>query len=354
MQFHIPFTHEAGAARVIFGAGSLALLGQELARLGARRPMVLTTEGQKAQGLQVLALEGARGGRLFAGAVMHTPVTVTEQAMAELGDCDCLVAIGGGSTIGLAKAMALRSKLAQIALPTTFAGSEATPVLGQTAAGEKITLSDPALRPGTIIYDAELVCSLPTPMLATSALNAIAHAVEGLYAKDRTPFASLMAMEGIRAFVTALPRIATSREDLEAWSMAQYASWLCGSVLGQVGMALHHKLCHVLGGSFGLPHAETHAVVLAHAVAYNEAAVPQLLAPVAALFGSETAAQGIATFARDLGAPVSLGALGFALEDIDRAVEIALAKPYWNPRPLDAAGLRGLLQRATLGHAPAA
>lgn len=348
------FRWQSAPVTVRFAPGAVAMVGEEVAALGCLRPFVLTTPEQAPVGQAMAARLGAVGH--FAGAVMHTPVTVTETALALVAasGADCLVAIGGGSTIGLGKALALRTGLPQVVIPTTFAGSEATPILGQTEAGEKTTLTVPRVRPAVILYDPELIRTLPPALAASSALNAVAHAAEGLYARDRNPMSSLMAVEGIRAFVAALPAIKADPTDLRAWAEGQYGAWLCGSVLGQVGMALHHKLCHVLGGSFNLPHAETHAVILPHAIAYNEAAVPELLAPLAALFGTTTAANGLARLARSLDAPPSLQALGLTQADLTRAEDIALARPYWNPRPLEQQALRGLLFRAWSGAPPAA
>ncbi|MES2664484.1 MAG: maleylacetate reductase [Pseudomonadota bacterium] len=353
--FFLPeFRWQGAAVSVRFAPGALRLVAEEVTALNGRRALVLTTLDQADSGAALAAHLGGLAAGQFAGAVMHTPADVTDRAMAVLADAraDCLVAIGGGSTIGLCKALALRTGLPQIVVPTTFAGSEATPILGQTENGEKTTLTDARVRPAAILYDPDLICTLPPAMAVSSALNAIAHAAEGLYARDRNPVSSLMAVEGIRAFVSALPAVLADPANRTAWAEGQYGAWLCGTVLGQVGMALHHKLCHVLGGAFNLPHAETHAVILPHAIACNEAAVPDLLAPLAALFGTATAAEGLARFARSLGAPTSLRGLGLREDQLDRAEELALQRPYWNPRPLDPATLRGLLRRAWAGDAP--
>lgn len=353
MFFQPSFQYQGSPARIVFGPSSRLHVADELDRLGLRRILVITTPELESVADCIVGVLGARATGVFSEAAMHTPVSVTETAMSRLGAADGLLAIGGGSAIGLAKALSLRSGLPQIAMPTTFAGSEATPILGQTDGKEKTTATDPGLRPRTIVYDPTLVSSLPVHLVTASAMNAIAHAVEGLYARDRNPVCSLMAIEGIRAFSTAVPRIMSDRGDLEAWSMAQYGAWLCGSVLGQVGMSLHHKLCHVLGGSFGMPHAEVHSVILPCATAYNEVAVPELLAPVADVFGAATAAEGIQAFAESIGAPTALKAFGFGEADIPRAVGIALAKPYWNPRPLTQEGLSVLLFGALVGDGPA-
>ncbi|KKC34228.1 maleylacetate reductase [Devosia psychrophila] len=352
--FQTVFTYQGSPARVVFGAGTLAQAGAEVERMGGKRALVLTTPEQAATGQALCAQLGTLAVGQFSGAVMHTPVSVTQTAFNEITrtGADVVVAIGGGSTIGLAKALALRTGLPQIAIPTTFAGSEATPILGQTQDGEKTTMTDPRLRPAVIVYDVALVKTMPPALAISSGLNALAHAVEGLYAQDRNPMTSLMALEGIRAMISALPRLKSDSADLQAWAEAQYGAWLCGTVLGQVGMSIHHKLCHALGGGFDLPHADTHAILLPHAVSHVEPAVPELLAPVAELMGTRTAALGLQALAKSLGAPMRLLDLGLTETDLDRAVSLATERPYWSPRPIDRQTMMPLLRRALTG-APA-
>ena len=201
------------------------------------------------------------------------------------------------------------------------------------------------------LLDADLTLGLPVAMSVTSGFNAIAHAVEGLYAQDRNPVSSLMALEGIRALTHALPRIVAAPRDTEARGSALYGSWLCGTVLGTVGMALHHKLCHTLGGSFDLPHAETHTVILPHSAAYNAAAAADALAPAAALFGGDLGG-GLWDLAGKLGAPRALKDLGLKEADLDRAADLAVKNPYWNPRAVERGAIRALLQRAWTGGRP--
>ena len=246
------FTYVAQPSRVIFGAGSLSLLGREMDLLGAKRALVLCTPEQVDAARRVAALLGERAAGIFAKAVMHVPIESAREARDEamrLG-ADCAVAIGGGSTTGLGKAIALDSGLPILAIPTTYAGSEMTPIYGLTEGGVKKTGRDPRVLPKTVIYDPELTLGLPLAMTVTSAMNAIAHAAEGLYAHDANPITSLMAEEGIRACAAALPRLAANPRDLAARGNALSGAWLCGSVLGAVAMGLHHKLCHTLGGSF--------------------------------------------------------------------------------------------------------
>jgi alcohol dehydrogenase class IV len=265
---------------------------------------------------------------------------------------DAVVAVGGGSTTGLGKAIALRTDLPQIVLPTTYAGSEMTPILGETKDGVKTTQRTPKVLPEVVIYDVDLTLTLPVGLTATSGMNAIAHAVEALYAKDGNPIVSLMAEEGIAALARALPRIVTEPGDQEARSDALYGAWLCGVCLGAVGMALHHKLCHTLGGTFDLPHAETHTIVLPHATAYNAPAAPEAMARIARALGAEDAAGGLYDLAVRIGAPRSLAAIGMPESGLDRAADLAVTNPYWNPRPIERPGIRQLLQDAYEGRLP--
>lgn len=319
--------------------------------LGLCRALVLTTREQATQGEAIRASLGPMAIGLFSRATMHTPTEITEAALEIAKSADCLVAIGGGSTIGLAKAIALHTDLPQIVLPTTYAGSEATPVLGQTTNGIKETLRSPRVQPEVILYDPELIATLPAKLTVTSGLNAMAHAVEALYSRDANPLSDQLALGGVRAFKKGLPRVVANLDDLGAREETLFASWLCGTVLAQVGMALHHKLCHTLGGSFNMPHAETHAVLLPHSAAYNAPAATKALAPVAELFGGSIGA-GLHDFAASLGAPLALRDFGLSRVDLDRAAALAVEKPYWNPRPIEEEAIRALLERAWQGARP--
>jgi len=348
------FTYTANPGRVLFGDGKIAALAEEVSRLGLSRVLVLSTPQQESQARGVAdALGGLCAGH-FAGAVMHTPVAVTEQALRVVREtgADGIVAFGGGSTIGLAKAIALRTDLPQIAVPTTYAGSEMTPILGETEGGRKVTQSTSKVLPEVVIYDVALTLSLPPMLSGTSGINAIAHAVEALYAQSRNPIISLIAAEGIGALARALPRIAETPGDVAARSDAQYGAWLCGTCLGAVGMALHHKLCHTLGGTFELPHAETHTIILPHALAYNAPAVPDAIKRLRQALGADDPAAALYDLAGVVGAARALRDLGMPEGGIDRAVDLALANPYWNPRPLERDGIRNLLKRAWAGEPP--
>jgi len=317
---------------------------------------VLSTPEQRAGAERVVQLLGDRAAGIFDRAVMHVPIETAREAreVARQLGADCAVAIGGGSTTGLGKAIALDSGLPILAIPTTYAGSEMTPIYGITEAGLKKTGRDLKVLPKSVLYDPELTLTLPVGLSVTSGINAIAHAAEGLYSVEGNPVIDLMAEEGIAALGRALPRIVANGRDVEARADALYGAWLCGTVLGSVGMALHHKLCHTLGGSFNLPHAETHTVVLPHALAYNAAAAPMAMQRIARALGREDgdAARAVYELAKHNGAPVALRDIGMKAQDLDRAAAIALQTPYPNPRPLEAAAIRALLQAAWEGASP--
>ena len=355
MQFQQTFAFESHSARVRFAPGVRRHAGEEIARLGCSRALVLSTPPQADAAMEMAQDVGDTAVGVFTKAAMHTPVAITEEAVRHAKEvrADCLLAIGGGSTTGLSKAIALRTDLPQIVIPTTYAGSEVTAILGQTEKGQKTTVTDLKVRPEVVLYDAELVRSLPVATTVTSALNAMAHAVEGLYAQNRNPVSTLMAIEGLEAFANALPRVVQNPQDLEARGQTLYGAWLCGSVLGQVGMALHHKLCHALGGSFDLPHAETHAVILAHAVGFNARAAGRELEPVAQIFGADHPGLALHQFAKALGAPLSLRDIGMKRDDLERAADLAAANPYWNPKPVSRDDILTLLQAAWAGDPPA-
>jgi alcohol dehydrogenase class IV len=342
------------AVRARFGAGIRLEAANEVRRLGCRKALILATPQQSSDALALAETLGPLAVGVYCKAAMHTPIEVTRDAMDHLAStgADCLIALGGGSTTGLGKALAYRTHLPQIVIPTTYAGSEATPILGQTENGVKTTLTDPEVLPEVILYDPELVKTLPVGMTVTSALNAMAHAAEALYAINRTPETTQMATDGLRCFAQALPLVMQNPGDLTARAETQRGAWLCGTVLGRVGMALHHKLCHTLGGSFDLPHAQTHAVILPHAIAYNARAVADLLQPICDIYGGSNPGQALHDFALKTGAPIALKDLGMAQSDLDRAADLATTKPYPNPQPVTRADIRTLLQAAWDGDAP--
>jgi len=349
------FDYTGSPARIIFGVGAVDRIGEAIRELGCSRAVLLSTPFQAEAAKQLAAEIGPEIAGVYENATMHTPTDVTDEAMQVVRglDADCTVAFGGGSTTGLGKAIAYRTDLPQVVVPTTYAGSEVTPILGQTEDGVKTTLKDARVLPEVVVYDPALTVSLPGKMTVNSALNAMAHAVEALYAQDRNPISSLMAEAGIKALLEALPVLHDDPADMEARSTALYGAWLCGSVLGTVGMALHHKLCHTLGGTFNLPHAETHAVILPHATAFNAKAVPDLLAPIAETLGAGEPGRGLFDYAASIGAPQSLADLGMPEDGIGRAADLAVKNPYWNPRAFGRDDIYSIVEAAWHGRPPA-
>jgi len=336
--------------RVVFGAGAVSQLAAEVERLGAKRALLISTPGRAEMVRSVANGLGVAG--LFDKAVMHTPIAAVEaaRAMAKSVDADCCVAVGGGSTIGFGKAIALTSSLPVVAVPTTYSGSEMTNIWGISEGGAKKTGRDVKVLPKAVIYDPSLTLDLPAKTSAASGMNAMAHCAEALYAHDGNPIVSLIAEEGIRALAKALPAVVEAPQDLEARTSALYGAWLAGMTIATTGNGLHHKLCHVLGG-FGLPHAETHSIVLPHALRYNSVAAEAMRRTARAL-GVADAPTGIWELEKRMGLAMRLADVGMKESDIERAAKIAVQAPYPNPRPVEYAPVLELLHNAYEGRKP--
>ncbi|PBC51455.1 maleylacetate reductase [Rhodococcus sp. ACPA1] len=348
-----PFTYAALPMRVAFGQG-LHPLRDQVRQLGIGRVVVICTPDRAPLAHRVAQTVGTAVVDVMAEAVMHVPAGVVdtcEQHSRNLG-CDGYLAVGGGSAIGLAKALALRTGAPIIAVPTTYAGSEMTPVWGITENRVKRTGRDHAVLPRAVVYDPALTTDLPVSVSVTSGMNAIAHAVEGLYAPDRSPIVSMMAREGARALAAALPRLVDRPDDLGARGDALYGAWLCGAVLGATTMSLHHKLCHVLGGSFNLPHAQSHAIVLPHVLAFNAPFAPDMVATLTGVFGDGDPWTALWHLQQSLPMPLSLADLGFDKDDIAEVTRQVTANPYHNPRPVNETDVDILLERAWAGRQP--
>jgi len=345
------FTFETQATRVVFGAGSLARIAVEIDRLGAERVMLVSTPGRSELCRRTRELLESRVVETFGRAVVHVPedVAVAARNAADAVKADCIVALGGGSAIGVAKAVALHSGARIVAVPTTYGGSEMTPIWGVTQKGRKETGRNPRVQPRVVLYDPDLTLALPPRVSASSGLNALAHCVEALYASDANPLTHAAATQGIRLLASALPRIVEAPADRDQRANALKGSWLAGFALGTVQMALHHKLCHTLGGSFGLPHSDTHAVLLPYCAAYNRDAAKEAMRAAAAALGVEDAPTELLNLARAIGAPLSLAEIGMREDDIDSAAELAVERQYPNPRPVTKEGVRELLGAAYRG-----
>ncbi|MDC3726916.1 maleylacetate reductase [Rhodococcus sp. Rp3] len=348
------FVYNSHPVRVIFGPGTASRVADEVRRLDRSRVLLLAGEHVRHQAELVEKYLGDLQVARFDGAVMHTPVEVTERVLGLVTehDVDAVVAVGGGSTTGLAKALARRTGIDQVILPTTYAGSEVTPVLGETADGVKTTRSSPDILPETVVYDVEFTTSMPIPLAVTSAINAMAHAIEALYSEQANPIVDALALEAVAAIARGIPALGADSADPEGRSDLLLAAWLSGTCLASAGMGLHHKLCHVLGGSFDLPHAATHTVVLPHALAYNEPSVPHVMARVAQALGTDSAPAGVYDLVAAAGGPTSLEELRLRESDLDEAARLATAKPYPNPREVTEVGVRRLLGEAFAGNRP--
>jgi maleylacetate reductase len=349
----LSFVQEGLPVRVVFGAGRRRQLRDEVRHLGIERALLITTPAKRATAEAMAAEIGEPAVGVFDRVAMHVPIEVAKAGRAEvlrLGADGC-IALGGGSAIGLAKAIALEQDVAIIALPTTYSGSEMTAIQGLTEDGVKRVRRDLRMLPRTVIYDPELTVTLPPSIAGPSGMNAMAHCVEAFYAEAATPLLSLAAEEGIRALAESLPVLVDRPDSLEASAKALYGAWLAGMALG-AGTALHHKLCHTLGGSFDLPHAPTHALMLPYSAHYNRDAAPDAMARIARALGVKDAPAGLFDLARRAGAPASLAALGLRHADLDRAAELAAAAPYPNPRPVTREDVRALLEDAFYGRRP--
>jgi alcohol dehydrogenase class IV len=345
------FTFDAQASRVVFGEGCFSQLAHEIERLGASNVMLISTPGRASALQRARQALGNHVVALFDRAVVHVPqeiAIVARQSAAE-SSADVLVAIGGGSAIGVAKAIALASPFPIVAVPTTYGGSEMTPIWGITEEGKKETGRNPRVQPRVVIYDPDLTLSLPARATASSGMNAMAHCVEALYASDANPLTTAAALQGLSLLASALPRLAASPDDREQRGAALQGSWVAGYSLGTVQMALHHKLCHTLGGAFDLPHADTHAVLLPYTAAYNRDAAAAAMRSAANVLGVEDAPSELLALARMIGAPLSLREIGMAKGDLAHAASLALERPYPNPSPLTVERLTVMLEAAYEG-----
>ncbi|MCC7538896.1 MAG: homogentisate 1,2-dioxygenase [Deltaproteobacteria bacterium] len=344
------FSTTRGPTRVVLGTGTLDELGPELDHLGARRVALVGTPGRRDALADLARSLGARVVAELPIAREHVPMerVVEARAQIERAGADVLVAYGGGSAIGLGKAVAVAGTAKLVAIPTTYSGSEMTPVYGITEAGHKRTARDERVRPALVLYDARTTYGLSRDVTVTSLFNAMAHCVEALWAKSPEPAALAAAEEGLRLAASSLRRLVTRLDDAAAREDAMVAAYLAGCAFGDLGGAIHHKLCHVLGGRFGLPHAATHTVLLPHVVRFHREHAPDAMRRIARALGAGDPVDGFFALARDVGAPRSLAALGLRVDDIPAVVDEALASAAYNPRPLDAASLSALLRDAAL------
>jgi maleylacetate reductase len=359
------FHYNALPGRVVFGAGvARRELRTEADLLAAERVLLVATESEEPLARELAAPLGERVVAVFTSVRPHVPIQVAEaaRALAISVRADAVLSVGGGSTTGTAKAIALTTGLPIIAVPTTYAGSEVTPVWGLTEDSRKTTGVDHRVLPRTVVYDPELTVTLPADLSAASGLNALAHCVEAFWAPRRNPISSLAAEEGIRALATGLPAVHSDPADLAARSDLLYGAYLAGSAFAVAGSGLHHKICHALGGAFNLPHAQTHAIVLPEVLAFNAPAAPDAARRIGRALGAglpdntgdTDPVRALRELSAQLGIPRGLRELGLREDQIDEIVElVAPAVPVDNPRKADRAALREIIHAAWAGSVPA-
>lgn len=353
------FVHDVPAARVVFGTGAINQVAAEASRLGGQRIMLIAGGPEAGLAAPIEADLGRRIVARFSDVTMHVPVEVAQAAVRQAHDAqvDLLLSLGGGSSTGTAKAVALETGLPILAVPTTYAGSEMTSIWGLTEGQRKTTGRDLRVLPKSVVYDPELTVGLPVDVSASSGMNALAHLVEALYAPGISPISFMQAKEGVRALAASLPRVVADPLDVQARTDALYGAWLAGWALGTTGMGVHHKVCHVLGGAYNLPHAPMHAAVLPYATAFNTDAAPEAMRAIVEALGeagivADSAASGLFDLSAAIGAPTCLASVGFDPRQIPQAAGLVVAGQPVNPRPVDEAGVRGLLEASVAGERP--
>jgi maleylacetate reductase len=347
------FVHAAPSARVLLGPDQVRNIADELELLGVKRVLFACTPGGARRYASIVADLGSRCAGVFAQAEPHCPVAIAEAALDEFDrqHADGVLTVGGGSTIGLGKFIAARRKAPFLAVPTTLSGSEMTALYGIKIGNEKRTWVDVAAKPHSVIYDSKLTETLPKRETATTGMNCLAHCVEALYPPQPNPVARVLALEGIRSLAAALPGV-IEHNDAGSRSRALYAGFLGGMLVSMVGIGLHHKICHVLGGHFGVPHGESNSVLLPHVIAFNTPAMPEIATDIARALGTDDAANGVLALAARIGAPSSLRGLGLPRADLDAVAHDVVAKSNHNPRPITVDNIRDLLIGAWEGRLP--
>lgn len=355
----LDFVHAVPACRVVFGEGKIDQVLSEVERLGAERVLVVSGGPEAAYADEVVDYLGGLVVGRYTDVIMHVPVENAERAAGfsrEL-NADLLLAVGGGSSIGTAKAIAKSNRTPILAVPTTYAGSEMTPIWGLTEAARKTTGRDIGVLPVTVIYDPLVTLTLPVDVSMASGMNAMAHLVEALYSPGVSPISTLQAEAGVYALAHSLPGIAAKPDNLEARSQAMYGAWLAGWALGTTTMGIHHKICHTLGGTYNTPHAQTHSAVLSYAIDFNREATPEAMSKVSgalarAGFTDVNPAAAMWELATTIGAPTRVSDFGFSVDNITEATEIIVAAQPQNPRAIDTNGVRELLTAACVGEKP--
>ncbi|MDG1707652.1 MAG: maleylacetate reductase [Emcibacteraceae bacterium] len=350
------FDYTPVPSKAVFGENSALKLKDEVIALGCSRVMIACTKNMVARFQHVIDDLGDMCVAIYDKAEAHCPEHIALEAVEEFKNknCDVIVAVGGGSTIGIGKAITLRLDAPLIVVATTPCGSESTPIHGMLIGNTKKTGRDKKVIASVSIYDATLTTSMNAHLTGTIGMNSLAHCVEALYAKVKSPISDLMAVQGIKALTSGLPKSIENPNDLKARADVLYGGMLSGYCVTLAGIAIHHKLCHVLGGHHGIPHGESNSVVLPYAVAYNESAAPEAMDKIKAAMGTTSASGGIYDFATKIGVPKSLKELEMQESDLDLAAKETVERTPYNPKPVDEKSLREMLQQAYEGVRPVA
>ncbi|MDE0605182.1 MAG: maleylacetate reductase [bacterium] len=350
------FSYDVLAGRVVFAIGSRHKLADEVSALGSRRVLVVASLEEDELAAEITDVLGDLAVGRFDGVAQHVPIAQADAAiaMARQVEADTVVTIGGGSATGFGKIIALSLDVQLVAVPTTYAGSEMTDIWGLTDGDHKQTGKDPRVKPKVVVYDPELTLTLPARIAGPSGMNAMAHAVEALYGPGANPVVSAMATEAIAALHTGLPVVVNEPDNLDGRSHVLYGAYLAAVALAGSGTALHHKICHVLGGMFNLNHGDMNSVVLGHALAYNSPAIPECMARIAGALGVDAPRVPGAMFdlAAAIGAPTSLEAIGMPAEGLDEAARRVVTEAAANVRPPEEDGIRQMLDNAYFGRRP--
>lgn len=347
------FVYDALPGRVIFGSGRRREVGAEVVRLGVTRVLLIADGFDQALASEMANYLGEHCVGVFTEVAQHVPIALADKVrdLATRTRAQATVTVGGGSATGFGKAVALTHRLPQVAVPTTYAGSELTPIWGLTEGETKTTGRDLSVQPVTVIYDPDLTLHLPLAIAGPSAMNALAHAVEGLYGPGANPVMSALALESVRVLAKHLPRMAASPSSLDERSRVLYGAYLAGAVLAVVGTSLHHKICHVLGGLYGLDHGAMNAVVLPHALAFNAPAIPEAYDRLSGVLGSD-ASTALYDLARTLRTASSLSEIGFPSEGVATAAPLVAQAARDNVRQISESQARELLEACVRGIRP--
>ncbi|KAF6806441.1 maleylacetate [Colletotrichum musicola] len=359
METIAPFVFGITTPKVFFGPGTLSNLPAELRSRALTKPLIICSPSRTSLAIKIqqkLSEAGITDTEILDTAKVHNPSEIIAPAVERAANRDALVSVGGGSAVGLGKAIALRTGMPQVAIPTTYSGSEMTPIIGETKDGKKTSTTDPKILPKVVIYDVDLTMDLPAKISGPSGLNAMAHSFEALYSRQASPMTDHLALESIKALSRALPAIASDPSSVEARTSALYGAFLAGLLASATGIALQHKLAHAAGGTLNLPHAETHSVLLPHSIAYNAGCFSEdirkkLSSALLQSTGDSAAGivAGLNELLRLLEIPTGLKDVGMPEGDIDRVTDVASDTPYWNPRPLEKAKIREIVRRAWAG-----